>query len=319
MSLLSQNSINPNPPFPPPRVKSDKITTAKYLPTVATYNLRSMLPKLDSLITDILERNIDCGFCQDIWFKEEDKSHQYEIEKIFEMKGLKFIFTSRKQNKRGVSHGGAGIIVNVERFSCEKIPINIPQNLEIVWGLLRPKTPGAKFKTIIACSFYSPPSKGRNSRLIDHVVGTLHFLVAKYPDSAIIIGADKNNMDIRPVLSCGLRLKQVVDKPTRQGIILDVILMNTFTFYNAPYIAPPVQPDDPSVAKPSDHSVPVCVPHTDRYHPPTRQYRTVKYRPLPESSVRKFAEWIVGEKWEGVKKNLPPTLQINEFQNLIMD
>ena len=62
ISLLSQNSISPNPPFPPPRVKNDKIITAKYLPIVATYNLRSMLPKLDSLTTDILERNIDCGF-----------------------------------------------------------------------------------------------------------------------------------------------------------------------------------------------------------------------------------------------------------------
>ena len=310
--------LPPTPPSPP-RVKQDKFYTASHLPTVATYNLRSMVPKLESLTTDLLERKIDCGFCQEIWYKETDKKHNYEVEKLLELKGLKFISTSRKPNKLGVSHGGAGIIVNVERFSCEKIPIQIPQNLEIVWGLLRPKSPGAKFKTIIACSFYSPPNKGRNSKLIDHIVTTLHWLVTKYPDSAIILGADKNNMDLRPILNCGLRLKQVVDKPTRQGIILDVIVMNTFTFYNSPYIAPPIQPDDPSIAKPSDHSVPVCVPHTDRHCPPTRHYRTVRYRPLPESSVRKFGEWIVKERWGEVEEDLPPALQVQKFENIIME
>ena len=149
-SILSEDdNITPHPPSPP-RVKQDKFYTASHLPTVATYNLRSMVPKLESLTTDLLERKIDCGFCQEIWYKETDKKHNYEVEKLLELKGLKFISTSRKPNKLGVSHGGAGIIVNVERFSCEKIPIQIPQNLEIVWGLLRPKSPGPKFKTIFA-------------------------------------------------------------------------------------------------------------------------------------------------------------------------
>ena len=135
LSILSEDSnITPHPP-PPLRVKQDKILTAQHLPTVATYNLRSMVPKVGSLATDLLERKIDCGFCQEIWYKEEDKKHNYEIEKLLELKGLKFISTSRKPNKLGVSHGGAGIIVNLERFSCEKITIHIPQNLEIVWGV----------------------------------------------------------------------------------------------------------------------------------------------------------------------------------------
>ena len=95
-------------------------------------------------------------------------------------------------------------------------------------------------------------------------------------------------MDIRPLLNCGLRLKQVVDKPTRQGAILDIILMNTFTYYKTPIIVPPIQPDDPARGKASDHYVPVCVPHTDRYTQPTRNYRTVTFRPLPESRIRKF-------------------------------
>ena len=327
-SSYINNGVNSGHPIPPnttqpPHVtkptKQDKIAAAEHLPTVATYNLRSLGPKIKSLGTDILERNVSCAFCQEIWENESDRNLQFEIEKLLELEGLKYISTSRKPNKKGVSHGGAAIIVNLEKFSCEKIQVQIPQNLEVVWGLLRPKSQGAKFKTIIACSFYSPPNKGRNSKLADHIVGTLHMLAVKYPDSAIILGADKNNMDIQPILSCGLRLRQCVDKPTRQGVILDIIIMNTFTFYNSPYIAPPIQPDDPSKGKPSDHSVPVCVPHTDRYHPPTRHYKTVKYRPLPESSLRKFGQWIVTEGWEEVKANLTPSKQIEVFQNIVFD
>ena len=71
-------------------------------------------------------------------------------------------------------------------------------------------------------------------------------LNAKYPDSGIILGEDKNKMDIRPLL-------------------------------NSPSNAPPIKPDDPNNGKPSDHSVPVCISHTDRYSRPVRTYRLQKY------------------------------------------
>ena len=218
-----------------------------------------------------------------------------------------------------MSYGGAAIIANQERFLLEKLPIHIPQCLEVVWGLLRPKNPGAKFKTIIVCSFYSPPNKNKNSKMADHLVGVLHMLATKYPESGIILGADKNYMDIHPLLNCGLRLKQVVDKPTRKGTILDIIMMNTFSYYKTPIIVPPIQPDDPTKSKPSDHYVPVCVPHTDRHTPPIRNYRTVTYRPLPQSSIRKLGEWIVTENWEGVRGEITPTLQAGAFERILRE
>lgn len=190
------NVTNPTlhpPPSPPPPVsaKQDKISAARCLPTVATYNLRSLLPKIGCLTTDVLERKIDCGFLTEIWEHEDNSTHQFEIEKLLELHGLKYISTSRKPNRKGVCYGGAAILVNLEKFSCEKLPVAIPQNIEAVWGMLRPKNPGAKFKKIIVCSFYSPPNKQRNSKMADHIVGTLHMLAAKHPGSAIILGADK--------------------------------------------------------------------------------------------------------------------------------
>ena len=206
--------------------KPDKVTAALYLPVVATYNCRSLFPKIRSLKQDLLERKIDVGFCQEIWEQSQNSEHKFEIEKMLELDGFQYISTARPPNKKGVSHGGAAIIVNSEKFTCEKLKVHIPGNLEAVWGLLRARTPSAKFKKIIVCSFYSPPNKKRNSKMADHIVTTLQMLCSKYPDCGVILGADRNEMDIKPILSCGLRLRQVCDKFTRKNAILDIIIMN---------------------------------------------------------------------------------------------
>ena len=93
--------------------------------------------------------------------------------------------------------------------------------------------------------------------------------------------------------------------------------MNLNGYYKSPIIAPPLQPDDHTKAKPSDHSVPVCIPHTDRYKPASRNYRVIKYRPLPESRVRKFGEWIVTKDWDCLKGNMSPTEESVEFEQLL--
>ena len=319
------SDISVLPCVPPPSntqcsdTRRDKIVEALNLPTVATYNLRSLFPKVGNLTTDMLERNIDCGFLCEIWEQVDKAEHRYEIEKMLEMSGLKYISSARPPNAKGVSYGGAAIVVNLEKFSLEKLNVNVPKTLEVVWGLLKPRNQSAKFKKIVVCSFYSPPNKKRNSKMADHIVSTLHMLCAKYPECGLILGADKNEMDITPILNCGLRLRQVVDKYTRNGRILDIIIMNTISYYNSAIIAPPIKPDNPLKGKPSDHSVPVCIPHTDRYTPTQRNYRTVKYRPMPESSVRRFGEWIVGESWESVDQSLSPTEQVAIFEKLCQD
>ena len=55
-SYMSDYGMNPsNMQCPPPPVDNqDKITAALCLPTVATYNCISLLPKIGSLKTDIL-------------------------------------------------------------------------------------------------------------------------------------------------------------------------------------------------------------------------------------------------------------------------
>ena len=293
--------------------KIDKITSALNMPVVATYNMRSLFPKVGNLKTDILERNIQVGFLCEIWQKSENKTHQFEIEKMLEMEGLKYISTARP-----TGWGGAAIIVNQENFLLEKLNIHIPHNLEIIWGLVRPKNENATFKKIIVCSFYSPPNSRKNSKLNDHIVTTLHMLNTKYPDSPMILGADKNKMDITPILNCGLRLKQLVDLPTRGDKILDIIIMNTPQLYKSPTIIPPVPCDDPNAGVPSDHSVPVCVPHTDRYSRPARKYKTISYRPLPDAAINKFGQWITKESFDIMDDDISTSEKAKNLQDLLL-
>ena len=232
---------------------------------------------------------------------------------MLESEGLKYISTPRSRG-----WGGAAIIVNQDKFTLEKLNIIIPHNLEVVWGLLKTKSEGAKFKKILACSFYSPPNSKKNHKLVDHLVTTLHMLSSRYPSAPIMMGADKNMMDIKPLLNCGLKLKQLVDLPTRNGKTLDILITNIPQYYNSPIVVPPVPCDNPNDGVPSDHWVPVCYPHTDRYKPPLRRFRTVTYRPLPAESVRRYGQWITSESFDKLDNSLSPTAHAQELQSLLM-
>ena len=102
-------------------------------------------------------------------------------------------------------------------------------------------------------------------------------------------------------MNCGLKLRQIVDKSTRGIKILDVIITNLGSSYKSPQICPPIEADDPSSGKASDQSVPVCVPHCDRFSRPERSYKNVSFRPLPESKLLEFGNWIVNEQWDELK------------------
>ena len=176
--------------------------------------------------------------------------------------------------------------------------MSVPAGLEALWGIVRPKTGVSKFRNIIICSFYSPPTKGKNTKLADHISSTLHMLCTQYPESGLILGADKNSMNINPILNCGLKLRQIVDKFTRKKKTIDIIITNLGSYYKSSIIAPPITPDNPTNGEPSDHSVPVCIPHCDPLSRPERNYKLINFRPLPATNISKFGGWIVQEKWD---------------------
>ena len=97
--------------------------------------MRSLFPKVNNLVTDIIERDIGIACLSEIWEKEEEsKENQEKIIEISEMDELKYISNPRKV-KRG---GGSAIIANLRHCSIDKINIIPPKPLEVVWGLVKP-------------------------------------------------------------------------------------------------------------------------------------------------------------------------------------
>ena len=82
---------------------------------------------------------------------------------------------------------------------------------------------------------------------------TLQSLLVLHRNAGIIISGDKNEIDVSELLLIDPSLRQLVNKPTRGNNILDVILTNLGRYYCEPVIIPPVNPDNPARAVPSDH------------------------------------------------------------------
>ena len=97
--------------------------------------MRSIWPKLNSLAEDIVERSADISFLSEVWEKKENLKHQSKVEELLELKGISYISTPRPGLKRG---GGSAIAACPKNFSLVKLHVEIPQNLEVVWG--PPKT-----------------------------------------------------------------------------------------------------------------------------------------------------------------------------------
>ena len=71
------------------------------LPIISVSNLRSFRPKVDNFKTDLFEREISLALLSEIWEKVNCKKQQYEIEKMMQMDGLKYISTPRTQKRGG--------------------------------------------------------------------------------------------------------------------------------------------------------------------------------------------------------------------------
>ena len=174
----------------------------------------------------------------------ENTGHNNEIESMFELEGLSFYSKPRSKTVKGVSNGGVAIIVNTKKFTAEKLDVHFPSNVEAYWLLVKPKTISSTVKEIVACSFYSPPSnnKKKNEALAEHIISNLHLMSTRYQNCAIILGADKNAMNLSPIIDCGLKLRQMVNTNTRGSKILDIIIMNMGRFYNDAVVHPQFRP-----------------------------------------------------------------------------
>ena len=61
-------------------------------------------------------------------------------------------------------------------------------------------------------------------------------------------------LDLNALLNIDCSLRQIVPFPTRGDRTLDIVVTNMSSLYGVPEPLPPLQPDDPAHAEPSDHA-----------------------------------------------------------------
>ena len=292
--------------------RDSRLEAAATLPSFSAPNCRSLGPKLNNVIEDMKMRELAVALCSETWEKADSKDFQREVERLFEIEGMKMVSEPRKY-KRG---GGVCILADLTQVSIQPLNVPNPDNLEIVFALIKPRKPGT-IKEIITFAFYSPPRSRKKSKLIDHLVATLHGLMTAYPRAGVMGGGDRNCLDISPILAAVPRLRNIQPLPTHGGRNLDVLLTTMAPFYSAPVIIQPVGTDIPGHGVPSDHLVPAVYPVNNVTIAQTKTYTCKTTRPLPDSAVNKFGMMILEEDWKEVKEDETAEEQEEMLQKIL--
>ena len=126
--------------------------------------------------------------------------------------------------------------------------------------------------------------------LIDYILFTYDSIRTKHPNAGVMLLGDFNHLDLSQICM-GNNLKQVVNfQHVKVLRILDKIVTNIQRHYDTPVICSPEGC--------SDHSTVLWKPTAPYHQPNTIIKRAV--RPLKDTSIREFGQWITGETWNGV-------------------
>ena len=106
--------------------RDNKTIQALTLPKIANYNMQSLFSKIENFSLDMQERSTDIRFLTEVWEQKENKKHQFKLEEMLELRGVKYISTPRPGAQRG---GGAA--VRTEKFTISKLNIPIPKSVEV--------------------------------------------------------------------------------------------------------------------------------------------------------------------------------------------
>ena len=89
-------------------------------------------------------------------------------------------------------------------------------------------------------------------------------------------------------------------------------------YYQPLTTLPPLDNDSPDSGKPSDHLI-VYMPPIDATHHHKRNTKLVTFRPLPESGIAQFGNWLRAKKWETVLNAVTAHEKAEILQGILME
>ena len=98
---------------------------------------------------------------------------------------------------------------------------------------------------------------------------------------------------------------------------MDVILTNNPQLFANPFTVPPVKTDDPNNGKPSDHLTVIAVSLNKSFTAVSRDYHNVTVRPLPDSKIKCFGDWLENKDWSWLDGIPDPSQQVEEWKKIV--
>ena len=242
------------------------------LPTLLLSNVTSLSNKIEELT--VTARTVNAGVLAitEAWqiIPETSTISDY------------ILFHRLRTNKRG---GGVALYCHKE-LCPHQLDVRVPDEVEVLWVRITPPSHPRQVASVIYCVVYHPPRCRTKEVLMQHLIYTSDFLRTKYPCAKLVLCGDFNEIKDEE-LQDPLQLSQVVKFPTHGRNTLDKIFTDVGEQYLPPIPLPPLGR--------SAH-LSVCWAPT-----PTTRHRqqtvTKTYRPLVDSGIRLFGQWISQHPW----------------------
>ena len=297
--------------------RSNKLLEAVQLPVVINLNPRSIYNKVDEFKTMIEQLNCTLCFISESWDRENEG-----LEEIVNIENFKII--KNVCQRQGSGGKPALLISEKDYFITELSPkvITVPKSVEAVWALMTPKSGGcrSKIKNIAVCAYYYTKNT-KKSDFLDHVTEAFNIILAKYgAGTQFIMAGDTNRLKLNSILDLSPNLKQVVNIPTRKNpdATLDTIITSLSSYYQEVTTLPPLDNDSTKKGKPSDHLI-VYMKPLSSFEPKSRKQKTVTFRPLTESGLTNFGNWIASQTWDPIFDAVTAHEKAEILQNMLLE
>lgn len=181
-------------------------------------NIRSLLGKLDSLKSFIIENNCDILAVSETWLDSDISSHAVSID------GYNFL-----RRDRGSRGGGVAFYIS-KKFKYEII--NTPNTIEQLWATVHVNSMNK-----IACGVVYRPPNYNCAKFLDELEGSISSCLPQSDDifclgdlNIDVSKPDTHSADLLFALINDLQLTQLINDPTRitenSSTIIDLILTN---------------------------------------------------------------------------------------------
>ncbi len=264
------------------------------LPSVLLSNVQSLNNKVDEVITTVKTVNPDIVAITEAWQVAPE---------ICQIQGYEVFHHLRTKQR-----GGGLVLFSRVKLNPSRLNVEVPEELEVMWVKVSPAVHPRGCSNIIFCLAYHPPRSPTGPLLVDHIITTADTLKSIMPASKLVVCGDYNQLDLVDVVE-HLNLHQVVDFPTHGQNTLDLILTDMSDLYLPPQSLPPIGL--------SPHLSVLWTPACTTSLPPVSTTRT--YRPLPDSCVREFGQWLTRYQWVEVTTPDDVNTKWENYKTTIMD